>query len=642
MASQEIDRLDLEINVGGLDKEQVKNVNDLALAINNLVNSIDIAKLDKLKDLGVKISSSTKQLSQSAKQVQDNAKAITKSSQALAKAQEIPKAQVGSGLSQQVDKVNEQTKAVKKMGEEWTRVSTTITQVDGEVSSMTKRYKDAIGNRMVVKSGEQETTTITKKSASQIADEEQKAWEREFDKTSKAKVKSIYKDFMEQQKAYEQGQLALEKVKIQQAIDSNKSFTKAQDKITKSAKGSASVFQEMGLTDFEKQLQAEENKGSKLDKIKEKIKGITKESKKSTSSLGKLFASIRRIALYRIIRGLIKSITQAFTYGIQQLAIVDKNFNQTMSNITSSFTKLKASLGLTLQPLIEVLEPIIIQINDYISNIANVISRINALEKGQTYYYKIKAKYTEDYAKSLQKASGFAFDTFNVLQSGESPLEKVEIDNTEGLENTKEIASWYQDIKDIANGIRDILVPTFKIIKSIIEDNKENIQSSINGVVYILNVVAEILKKIQPIIDFFDNSWLFQSHGWKFWEEDFWSYLKRLMGISNSAQGISLFGFGNRDRKPFTSFANGGQVGEFWRMNENGVAEMLYNSGNSNGTNVITQGQLSQAFANAIYQTGLLEAIQQGMVVNIDGREVASSKTFKREINRTNPSLNLR
>lgn len=95
-------------------------------------------------------------------------------------------------------------------------------------------------------------------------------------------------------------------------------------------------------------------------------------------------------------------------------------------------------------------------------------------------------------------------------------------------------------------------------------------------------------------------------------------------------------------KSKLTNFANGGIVGEIWQMNEYGNAEMLYSANNSGNTAVINQAQLSLAFEQAIYNTGLLEAIAQAGIINIDGKSIAQSKNFKAEINRTNPSLNIR
>ena len=90
------------------------------------------------------------------------------------------------------------------------------------------------------------------------------------------------------------------------------------------------------------------------------------------------------------------------------------------------------------------------------------------------------------------------------------------------------------------------------------------------------------------------------------------------------------------------TFADGGFVGELWQMNEKGNPEMLYNPNGSGDTAVINQAQLSLAFENAIYNTGLLDAIAKAGIISIDGKYVAQSQNFKNELNRTNPNLNLR
>ena len=77
-------------------------------------------------------------------------------------------------------------------------------------------------------------------------------------------------------------------------------------------------------------------------------------------------------------------------------------------------------------------------------------------------------------------------------------------------------------------------------------------------------------------------------------------------------------------------------------MNENNNPEMLFNANGNANTSVINIVQLSRAFEQAIYNTGLLNAIEQGNQVYIDGKYIAQSKNFKNEINRTNPKLAIR
>ena len=90
------------------------------------------------------------------------------------------------------------------------------------------------------------------------------------------------------------------------------------------------------------------------------------------------------------------------------------------------------------------------------------------------------------------------------------------------------------------------------------------------------------------------------------------------------------------------SFANGGIVGEVWQMNERGNPEMLYNPNNNGDTSVINTDQLSLAFERAIYNTGILNAIEESGQLYIDGKYIAQSKSFKSELNRTNPKLSIK
>lgn len=91
--------------------------------------------------------------------------------------------------------------------------------------------------------------------------------------------------------------------------------------------------------------------------------------------------------------------------------------------------------------------------------------------------------------------------------------------------------------------------------------------------------------------------------------------------------------------KSIFGHANGGMVGagEVWRMNEFGNPEMLFNAENgSQQTSVINLEQITQAFTQAIFQSGLIETIEASGGVYIDGKEIAASKNFQNEMNRRN------
>ena len=56
-----------------------------------------------------------------------------------------------------------------------------------------------------------------------------------------------------------------------------------------------------------------------LSEIKGSLKRMTDEAKKSTGAVGKLAESIKRVAFYRAIRSAIRTVTQSFREGINNL-----------------------------------------------------------------------------------------------------------------------------------------------------------------------------------------------------------------------------------------------------------------------------------------------------------------------------------
>jgi hypothetical protein len=89
-------------------------------------------------------------------------------------------------------------------------------------------------------------------------------------------------------------------------------------------------------------------------------------SKSSTGSVGKFVAALKRIALYRFIRFILKSITSAAREGIQNLArysqviggIDASRANETMSKFASMALQVKNSVGAALMPTLKALLPL--------------------------------------------------------------------------------------------------------------------------------------------------------------------------------------------------------------------------------------------------------------------------------------------
>lgn len=202
-----------------------------------------------------------------------------------------------------------------------------------------------------------------------------------------------------------------------------------------------------------------------------------RESNKSMGKLQKLFNSIKRIALYRLIRRVIQIITKAIKEGIENIAKFDKEFNKSMSNIKTALTYLKNAIGASFKPIIEMLEPFITGLIMRFAEIFNKIAEIMSAMQGKDVFLKSKLS-AEDFARSLQKAT-LSIDELNVIDRQGGSFEEAKVS-----EEAKDTANT---IKEIMVGIKEIIALVMPLIKTIVGSVK--------------NLVEKLLPKIRPLLD---------------------------------------------------------------------------------------------------------------------------------------------
>lgn len=146
-------------------------------------------------------------------------------------------------------------------------------------------------------------------------------------------------------------------------------------------------------------------------------------------SLSGIVRGFKRIIGYRIIRSIIKEITQAFSEGIQNLygwsALVNGKFKTSMDQIATSMTYFKNSIAAAVAPIINALAPAIDWLVDKIVTLINVLNQLFAKLTGATYWTRAKKK-ADEYGDSVSGAGQAAqdalhylapFDELNVLPS---------------------------------------------------------------------------------------------------------------------------------------------------------------------------------------------------------------------------------
>lgn len=452
-----------------------------------------------------------------------------------------------------------------------------------------------------------------------------------------------------------------------------------------------------------KEVQATKKATKETEKNTKANKDNEKSTKKRTSVLGKLARTIGRVSYYKVARSILQQISNMFTQGITSLAEFDKQANTTFSGFATAFEKIKASVALSITPILEAILPIVNDITASITDFANNISMASSAMKGSTKYTKINDEYIKDMAENANKMTA-SFDKFETLNGKESPYVEAEMTHEE-IEKSQEWAKKLEGVQSVIKGIwsfiKEQLIPLLKdlwdIFKPVLADiwdilvafidwlSKGNnlkivliaiagiiagitlskIISSLSkinvltmGIVLLVTGLVEMVKAIWDI-----TNWDEQTSGTK----KFLDVLRVVLSVitviaavmammmkgtltGKIAAGIAvvatvgtLIASASAQSQQVKAYADGGMVdrGTLFVAGESG-AEVVAQmpSGQTGVTNV---AQFQQAMVNALYECAdIFQQPQGDVVVDIDGAEVARSKRFTSEMNRRNSGFTFR
>ena len=154
------------------------------------------------------------------------------------------------------------------------------------------------------------------------------------------------------------------------------------------------------------------------------FKGAAQNASAFTKSLLGTIGGFKRIVGYRIIRSIIREITQAFGEGIKNLYgwskavgganMSGKNFAQTMDGLATSSAYFKNSIGAAVAPLISALAPAIDFVIDKVVALINVINQLLALLGGATSWNKATRK-AQEFEQAAGGAGGAAKEALRYL-----------------------------------------------------------------------------------------------------------------------------------------------------------------------------------------------------------------------------------
>ena len=178
-----------------------------------------------------------------------------------------------------------------------------------------------------------------------------------------------------------------------------------------------------------------ENASSSVKKLGDSMNGTKKPIRENNTFLAQLTRSIKNITFYRLVRGVIKSITNAAKESANAMAIWSQqfdtgatgavaSFNDNVSSIASNLLFARNAIMAAAEPIISALTPAFNMLASAIANAFNVLSQFLSALTGRSFYNKA-IKNNVNYANSLksgnkaQKAFLAGFDELEVVQSSQ-------------------------------------------------------------------------------------------------------------------------------------------------------------------------------------------------------------------------------
>ena len=609
MADQEIDRLLLEIEVE--DKTQggsKKLVDEFATAISKLqaeINKLDTSKLEAVS------------------------KALSFSG-------------VGGGGAKGTSAVGKQSEEVKKLNSELKNLQKTREDILKQ-----KVLGDASLGDILATDKEGKTSVVTEKVATQLYDE--------------FGLNAIDKQIEEVQTKLSQAQIPQAQGGMGEQLQQVENVAHKQLELN-----SLRDVQTAQLDIINKKLQDENL--SEEEQVRLKKQALSLEKALNGTGEKNLLSAIKRVAIYRAIRGALKAIVNTFKEGFGNLAQFSDEVNQKMSQLTSSFTIIKNSVAVAFLPLLNAIVPIVQKVAQGIAEVANAISYLSALLTKSSTYLKVNTEYFKEMNKQARLLS---FDTFEKLQGG-NDIEKMFSEESvkDAFSVNEELGKSLTTLGLISGVV--VTIGTSKLITWLKGGGLQKVADILGGDMFTnLSAIGGIVAGVWMAID--------GIHGILDWDETTsglqkaFDILKTILGVAAALAGTvavimamtggaagavkvaSAISLGLAASAMFVKAAEVGTIknhafggdynsADLFYANENGQTELIAST-NSGGGAVMNMQQLE----SAIY-SGMVKAMASGengeSAIYLDGNKVgtfiAGNNGFRSEANRRNTGLNWR
>ena len=270
------------------------------------------------------------------------------------------------------------------------------------------------------------------------------------------------------------------------------------------------------------------------DDMAKSTKKLGNTAKSASGGISKLFAAIKRVVVYRMLRGAIKAITTALREGVENLyqwATANQDaFKQVMDTYATRVNYLKNTLGALAGTILTALLPAFLLITEYvikgINAVTEFIGSIKGALTGDYSYYRARevavefAEATDDAANAQKKLNQqlMRFDELNVITTPR--------DNGSKDSNAWQDAFYLANAKDLfgslnLEGIKgdlqrlgeqlirpikfgwDKIQEIFGYIKEKLEPHKDKIEKFVTKVVDLFETINDLAEGITDFVNEF-------------------------------------------------------------------------------------------------------------------------------------------
>ena len=287
-----------------------------------------------------------------------------------------------------------------------------------------------------------------------------------------------------------------------------------------------------------------------IDGVKSATQQAGQVAQKSNGMFSNFYGSLLRIAKLRLLRGIIRMVTQAFKEGTENIYYYSQalgsadasHFASTMNELASSFQYLKNSIGAVVAPLLSALLPALQTIVSWVALALDYLAQFFAVINGQSTYTRAKKQATawKDVGSAAGGAAAAAKEYKNTIMSFDEIHALNDTPESGGGGGGGASAPDYSDMFEEVELGKNIFTSLGKLF------SKDGIIGQ--GLEHIMNVGTFITESISPALSYLWGAITGDiemcNQAWQDLQKAFASNttVQKIMGIALKAwQGLSKF-----------------------------------------------------------------------------------------------------